>query len=228
MMATEPPDMEHTPMPGKRRWFQFSLRTFLILLTVFGVWLGLHVRSAKRQKEAVAAIEAYGGWVTYDFQRIENDTLAYDPQAESWIPRWLLSRLGEDFFHDVEMVYLVHPDDIGNVPVDGIPSLDAIPALRVLLVYNSVVNDGSMKQIGGLKHLKMLYIGFNDNEISDKGMVYLEGLTQLEELDLRGTRVTVKGLEQLTGLTSLKRLVLPKDVGDVTMFKRALPNCKIK
>jgi hypothetical protein len=92
----------------KRRWLQFSLRTFLVLLTVFGVWLGLHVRSARKQKESVAAIKRLGGWYYYDFQKFDPDTHKVDLKATSWVPAWLLSHLGEDFFHNVEMVNMVY------------------------------------------------------------------------------------------------------------------------
>ena len=39
--------------------------------------------------------------------------------------------------------------------------------------------------------------------------MHLEGLTQLEELNLKGTEVTDSGLKHLKGLTKLKRLELP-------------------
>ena len=70
----------------KRRWLQFSLRSFLALATLFSIWLGFHVRSARRQEESVAAIKRLGGWVYYDFQDYDPLTGHLDPQARSWIP----------------------------------------------------------------------------------------------------------------------------------------------
>ena len=43
-MTTEP----DKPKPN-RRWLQYSLRTFFVLLTVFGVWLGVVVHRANEQ-----------------------------------------------------------------------------------------------------------------------------------------------------------------------------------
>ena len=57
-----------TPSKPRRRWFQFSLRTLMVLVTVLCVWLGLVSERARKQREAVAAIEALGGWVWYDYQ----------------------------------------------------------------------------------------------------------------------------------------------------------------
>lgn len=36
----------------RRRWFTFSLRTFFVLLTVFGVWLGVQLKWIRDRHEA--------------------------------------------------------------------------------------------------------------------------------------------------------------------------------
>ena len=66
------------PSKPRRRWFQYSLRTLLVLVTVlcvFCVWLGLVSERARKQREAVAAIEAMGGVVYYDYQVDSSGTL---------------------------------------------------------------------------------------------------------------------------------------------------------
>ncbi len=47
--------------PRFKRLFRISLRTVFVLATVLCVWLGLKVREAKQQKEAVAWVEENGG-----------------------------------------------------------------------------------------------------------------------------------------------------------------------
>ena len=37
----------------RRRWFRFSLRTFFVLLTVFGVWLGVQVKWIRDRHQAL-------------------------------------------------------------------------------------------------------------------------------------------------------------------------------
>ena len=49
----------------RRKWFQFSLRGLLALLTVLAIWLGVSVDAAHEQYEAVKAIETLGGRVRY-------------------------------------------------------------------------------------------------------------------------------------------------------------------
>jgi predicted xylose isomerase-like sugar epimerase len=51
----------------KRRWFRFSLRMLLLVVTVLCVWLGFNVNAARRQKEAVQAIRLAGGSVWFEY-----------------------------------------------------------------------------------------------------------------------------------------------------------------
>ena len=55
-------------MRPRRRWFQYSRRSFLVVVTSLAVWLGIVVNRAGEQQEAVKAIEALGGHVTYDWE----------------------------------------------------------------------------------------------------------------------------------------------------------------
>lgn len=196
-----------------RRWFQFSLRSLLVLFTVFGVWLGLHIRSARRQQQAVAAIKAYGGWVYYDFQKYNTRTGAFDPKAETWAPRWLVSRSGLDLFHDVEAVNLVFNDDTAqrldnnNLTADAIPHLSALPHVRALYLQKTQVTDEGMKVIGGLKNLEVLLV-WDASEITDAGTVHLQGLERLEQLHLSNARITDESLKTFSRLPRLIGLSL--------------------
>lgn len=61
-----------TDTKPKLRWFQFSLRTLLIFVTLFAIllnWIGPKIRQAKRQREAVVAIQNLGGVVTHATER---------------------------------------------------------------------------------------------------------------------------------------------------------------
>jgi len=50
-----------SPIPFRRRWFRFSLRTLFLLVTVFGVWLGVQVKWIQDRHEAQQWIESRGG-----------------------------------------------------------------------------------------------------------------------------------------------------------------------
>src|SRR5208282_2405442 len=98
-----------TPKP-KLRWFQFSLRTLLVFVTLCAIpcsWLAIVVQQAKRERAAVATIEKLGGRVVWT-----------NPIG----PVWLRSVLGNDFGRSVEKVYLQDPQvtDADLEPLKGL------------------------------------------------------------------------------------------------------------
>ena len=66
------------------------------------------------------------------------------------------------------------------------------------------ITDEGLVHLEGLTNLETLYL--NDTQVTDAGLVHLKGLTKLEWLDLRNTEVTDKGVKKL---------------------QEALPNCTI-
>jgi hypothetical protein len=66
--------------------------------------------------------------------------------------------------------------------------------------------------------------------VTDKGLVHLKGMVNLEYLNLYGTGVTDAGLAQLAGLKKLKSLYLWQtkvtDAG-VAKLKKALPQVQV-
>lgn len=87
------PTASHTAPANKQRWFQFSLRTLLVSMMVLGggfAWVGLIVRRAVEQRQAVQAITKSGGHVQY----AEPSTSI---QRSSWLrtcPEWNASEPG--------------------------------------------------------------------------------------------------------------------------------------
>jgi hypothetical protein len=61
-----------------RRWLQFSLRGFLIVVTVFAVWLGWNVERARRRGRTIDAIVQGGGTVFYDEEGDDNDVFLHN------------------------------------------------------------------------------------------------------------------------------------------------------
>jgi hypothetical protein len=54
-----------TPAP-KRRWFQWSLRTLFVVVTVFACWLGYELNSIRQRKQLLKSLQ-------------EDSQLSYDP-----------------------------------------------------------------------------------------------------------------------------------------------------
>lgn len=129
--------------PTPRRWFQYSLRTFLVLMTALAVWLGVVVNRAREQREAVEAIEALGGAVTYDWELEPN-------RKEPPGPGWLRTLIGDDFFQEVHEVALLS-DFHSDVQPDShirsaIPQLKRLPQLKKLW-YSVYASDDTNREI---------------------------------------------------------------------------------
>ena len=102
----------------RRRWFQFSLRTLFVLVTLFCIWLALTVNAARKQREAVAAIEALGGRVFYEYEWSF-------PSPEPSGPKWLRELVGEEYFFTIIDVDLrsTKVTDAGLEHLKGLKSL---------------------------------------------------------------------------------------------------------
>ena len=165
--------MSTTTQPPKpeRRWYQFSLKTLLVVMTVSCLafaWIGSRLRRAQENRDrvavvedAVAAIEKLGGEVTKAYE---------ERRPQTWL---------EELF-----------DDPGDAD-------DPVGVLEVTRVNfrGSDVTDAGLEHLKGLKHLN--YLGLEDTKVTDAGLVHLKGLTKLQRLYLDDTEVTDAGLEHL-------------------------------
>jgi hypothetical protein len=227
-MESEP--AKATPPKHARRWFQFSLRTLLILTLIVAIpcaWIGRKIEKKRRERGAVEAIRASGGTASYDYEvpwswfdrRDERFSPSYyGPDG----PSWLRGMLGEDFFNEIVQV------DLSRVPVARLDWLDTLPQLRWLRVSRPDLADADLTHIRDLTQLRSLELV--RTKVSDSGMMYLGRLTKLQHLNLCGTRVTDAGLVHLKQLPRLQTLVLfATNVTDAGVhdLQKALPNCTI-
>ena len=86
----------------KLRWYQFSLRSLLLLFlfcTIPFGWLGVKMQRAREQKQAVEAIKKLGGRVQYDYQRDASGAPIKGAKPPG--PAWLRQLLGDDCFTNV-------------------------------------------------------------------------------------------------------------------------------
>jgi hypothetical protein len=180
-----------TPKP-RRRWLQFSLRTLMLLVVMFGAgfgWLGMKLRQAKVQREAVDAVSHLRVSVSYD-------------RTTSLVPDWLRTMLGDDVFAAVVWADFDDP----QVTDADLRHLEGLPQLRTLHLTNAKVTDAGLEHVKGLTQLR--HLNLFGTTVTDTGLAHIEGLTQLRYLRLTHTQVTDAGLEHLKGLTQLEDLTL--------------------
>ena len=220
-MASSPPE---TPA-RKLRWFQYSLRSLMLLVLLASVgmsWFAVKMKRAREQKEAVEEIRKWGGEVHYDyeFQRSGNPLQPSGPPG----PAWLRNLMGEDLFATVVWVAF------GPYSSDAdLEQLHGLTQLQTSYLGGRHVTDAGMEHLKGLPQLQTLDLDATDS--TDGGVQHLKGLTQLQTLDLSSTQVTDAGLECLRGMSQLQRLRLTAtNVTDegVKRLKLALPTCEVQ
>ncbi|MGD0382246.1 MAG: hypothetical protein ABSA77_01915 [Thermoguttaceae bacterium] len=65
-MTPDPP----ANLKPQRHWYQYSLRTLMIVVTLFAVvcsWFAVKMQQARRQREAVEELLKFDGYVGYDY-----------------------------------------------------------------------------------------------------------------------------------------------------------------
>jgi hypothetical protein len=171
----------------KRRWAQFSLATMFVVVTALCVWLAVVVNRAQRQRDAVAAIEALGGWVGY----------AENPPGRrflAWLPR--------DYTDDVVSVVL--PESPTTFNDRDLIHLRPLPHLQRLQL-NDQVTDAGLRELMGLTGLQILVLA--GTPVTDGGLRQIRRFTDLEHLYFAGTNISDAGAAELQAALPKCRIV---------------------
>jgi hypothetical protein len=199
------------PVPRRPWWrrLRLSVRFLMVLVLIVGGSLGWFIHRATVQRDAVRAIEAAGGTVSYDFQQSPSFLTPSKPPG----PKWLVDRIGIDFFANVTSVSFRTSQR--NAVVYAPPQTDAIladigrlPRLERLDANSVRVTDAGMVHLAGLTRLRSLGIEGTPG-LTDAGLAHLSALYQLESLMIQGTMgIEGPGLAHLAGLKRLEFLML--------------------
>jgi Leucine-rich repeat (LRR) protein len=218
-MEAEPPKADRPKR--KRRWFQFSLRSLLLLTLLVGIGMAIWIvpikTRAERQKRAIEAIVNDGGLVTYDYEENQPANRSGDVKNEPPGPGWLRKLLGDDYFANV---VTVRPrTDAGMRELSGLnhlrglirPYNDRFTSMnskgqRISHIDATQITDLGLKQLRELNELQ--YVDLSDTGITDAGLDSFKDKSQLQMLNLSGDQITDAGLKDLHGSSQLKKLVL--------------------
>jgi hypothetical protein len=151
-----------TTVRPRKRLRGVSVRMLMLAVLVSGGWLGWICHQSRVQREAVAAIEAAGGGVQYDWQW-DSATLQLKPGSSR--PGWLRRVLGPGFFEEVAVV----------VFFDRVADENAsrhIGELRQVRPFNLNVTNEGTAHLGAITTLQGLEI--DGTEVNDKGVKYLQ------------------------------------------------------
>jgi hypothetical protein len=175
---------------------RLSLRALIVLVLLLGALVGWVVRSARVQRDAVAAIQRAGGTVDYEWdlknlQRVPNG-------APPW-PKWLVRLVGVDYFGNVVAVYL--PNRCSDQELAHIGKL---PRLEWLQISRGDITDRGLENMKGLTGLKVLII--QRTKTTDAGFAHMKNLTAVEVLRIDTSQCTDAGLQHFRGMAHLKVL----------------------
>jgi Leucine-rich repeat (LRR) protein len=156
-------DSENTAKP--RRWFRFSLRRLLILVTLLSVplgWIGWRLGQARRERATIAWIEEMGGevagpsWFSGRVTRVNLQfTKARDVSPLAGLKSLEILSLYSTEVADVSPLALKSLD-LTDTPVSKLDSLATLKNLRELRIgYTQVSN---LSPLIGLKTLDKLYL----------------------------------------------------------------------
>ena len=214
---------------NKLRWFQFSLRSLFILMTVCAVLGGIYrykADEAEEQRVAVEVIRKIGGskfTVYYDCQIDEQGYLKNEEEQKSG--EWARNLLGIDMVADVVQV------DLGfrKVNNEDMNRLANMTELVLLGLEVADIGDDDLKYLVGMTKMEHLFLSGN-TQISDIGLKHLVGMTKMRDLTLTNTEITDEGLKYLAGMKNLKWLHLEGThvtPGAIADLHKVLPHCTI-
>lgn len=161
----------------KRRWFQYRVRTILILMTVFAIWLSINVKHVREQKRAVHAILKVGGQVTYLHERESK------PHAPG--PAWLRRILSDDWFQRVDIVTFHGAYSLTDADAE---CLSGLKSVRRLDFSDTQIGDRTLAIAGKMPRLRHIYL--MNTKVTEAGLEHLRGLDNLSMLDLQATPVS--------------------------------------
>ena len=201
----------------RRRFFRFSVRTFLSLFTVVAICLAVIVNNANTQRKAVERVLELGGDIEYELAignvslelplRVLRRTRAFvaktqTPQKPPG-PAWMRRVLGHHYFFRVAYVSLPWSHDSVVTDAD-LEEISKLSTLRRLDVHSKKVTDAGLAHIARLQNLEVLDL--SGTCIQGDGFRYLAGCSKLERLVLSGTSITDSSINHLRNLPVLKHV----------------------
>ena len=210
----------------RRRFLRFSMRGMIALVLVIGGWLGWIVRSARIQRETVAAIERGGGEVHFQWEWKNGKVV---PGGKPWAPKWLVDVCGVDYFAHIAHVSFATRAQLAKPTRDLLAQLGEMQRQSAELddvrfsmmeaqfsraddLYQRLILSGEVTPKPVMPLLKgqrkLAHLTFRDNDLIFERLAQLEELTSLTTLDLGGTGITDSQLVHLKNLKQLSELHL--------------------
>jgi hypothetical protein len=198
-----------------------------LLILAIALWLGWIVNKAREQREAVAALQKFGGFVHYDWEFVDGPVKVprgnliwmptwgkLTPGRKPWAPDWLRRAVGDEYFQAMAHVSLYvdiqkgHADStwVNMGPADeALRKLSTQTSVRTLQIGGQQVTDKNLAYVGQMSGLEELNISWA-MDLTDRGFVHLAGLKRLRILEVYLSKMSDVGLAAIGKLTKLEEL----------------------
>jgi hypothetical protein len=174
-----------------RRCLRVSVSGLMSIVLLIGGGTGWLVRRAHTQRNAVAAIQAAGGQVIYDFQY---DHVVFNADGKPKAPRWLVDLVGVDHFAEVLAVRLrMPPKDAGAM----LALVGRLTSIECLTVTDPKFGDAELLKLKTLTEVR--HLNLKGTAVTDAGLKHINGMTKLKTVVLLRTLVTENGAGRLRG-----------------------------
>jgi hypothetical protein len=135
-----------------RRWFQISLRAFVLIVLVGSAltgWLASEGVRADRERKIVEYLQQYNAQILYDYQ-FSNGTFEANGVPNG--PQWMRRRLAVHFFSSATSVQIHSPDSL-----EGIECVQGLRKLERLTIYNcdQLENVDCLRNMPELRYLDL-------------------------------------------------------------------------
>ncbi len=176
-----------TAPQAKRRWYQFSLWTMLVVMTivagVFGIWAYMRQRERERQaaiSRVLETVRAYDGYLVEDLEftfgkkGLKGETLKHFLDDLHW-------------WGDLSSLHL----EESGVNDQNMQQLGKLRSLKGLNLKDTQITDEGLRELTGLTNL--IWINLENCAVTDAGLKHFSKLSKLEYLEIEGTQITPAG-----------------------------------
>lgn len=175
-----------------------AVRKHALYAVVIAAGFGWYARNVWRRHQAVEAVLAAGGSVTYDLYGSQG--------AKPWQEPVTVTRGDAHFCHDLYRTPTEAQAENCRRGDALCKRLAKLPQLRFLKLAGSQVTDAGLARLAGLRKLEAL--NCNGAQITDAGLAHLAGMPRLWQLMLSDTQVSDYGMAHLMKLSHLRWLAV--------------------
>jgi len=166
----------------EKRWFSFSLKTLLVVMTAVAIVLGLYVKSFRDRRVAIAAIDGLNG------------SISYQESGPNWLRKFISD---EKFFWNPVAVRFNPNDPVTDGELQSaMKHLLKFDDMTYLNLYRSQITNAGLAQLLPLAN-NLESLDIRSTSISDDGIAHLKRLRRLTLLRLKDSAISPDGIDEI-------------------------------